>query len=184
MRAGCSAVEYYKSVQMEDRSMEAKAKAEAAVAAAAAAAVEEQEQRGRTLITYSNSLIVRFCLYGFLKNLKFFEPFLVIVLVKWGLSLTTIGLLISVEKITTYAFELPSGYLSDRCGARTTLCSCFIFYIISFICYYFGQVHLSVLVLASFFYGLAEAMRSGAHKSVSHEHIIALSIVLLAFSTI
>ena len=94
------------------------------------------------------------------------EPFLITVLLKWGLSLTTIGLLISVEKITTYTFELPSGYLSDRCGARTTLCSCFILYIISFVCYYFGQVHIVLLILASFFYGLAEAMRSGAHKSM------------------
>ena len=127
---------------------------------------DEEMLRGKKLITYSNTLIVRFCLYGFLKNLKFFEPFLVTVLLRWGLSLTTVGLLISVEKITCYIMELPSGYLSDRCGARTTLCSCFTLYIISFVLYYFGQVHIAVLILASFFYGLAEAMRSGAHKSM------------------
>ena len=128
--------------------------------------MEEQQRRARTLITCSNTLVVRFCLYGFLKNLKFFEPFIVTLLIKWGLSLTAVGLLISVEKITTYIFELPSGYLSDRYGARTTLCSCFILYIISFLCYYFGQVHFTLLIFASFFYGLADAMRSGAHKSM------------------
>ena len=122
--------------------------------------------RTTTLLSCHNTLIVRFCLYGYLKNLKFFEPFLVTVLLKWGLSLTTIGALISVEKMTCYAMELPSGYLSDRYGARSTLCCCFVLYICSFLCYYFGQVHVGVLVLASFFYGLGEAMRSGAHKSM------------------
>ena len=127
----------------------------------------EEIIRGKKLITCSNTLILRFCLYGFLKNQKYFEPFLIVILQQWGLSLTTIGFLISIEKITCYLMELPSGYLSDRYGARTTLCSCFLLYIISFICYYFGkQEHILFLVMASFFYGLAEAMRSGAHKSM------------------
>ena len=113
-----------------------------------------------------NTLVYRFCAYGFLKNLKFFEPFLVTVLLKWGLSLTLVGALISVEKVTAYVMELPSGYLSDRWGARKTLCACFVLYICSFLCYYFGQVHFAFLVLASFFFGIAEAARSGAHKSM------------------
>ena len=29
--------------------------------------------------------------YGFLKNQKFFEPYMIVVLVGWGLSLTQIG---------------------------------------------------------------------------------------------
>ncbi len=126
---------------------------------------DEALVRGKQLMR-GNSLVVRFCMYGFLKNLKFFEPFLVAVLLKWNLTLTTVGALISVEKVTCYVMEIPSGYLSDRWGARKTLCSCFVLYIISFVLYYFGQVNTAVLVCASFFYGLAEAMRSGAHKAM------------------
>ncbi len=121
--------------------------------------------RGRALMR-CNSLVARFCAYGLLKNLKFFEPFLVVVLTKWGLSLAAIGGLVSVEKFTCYVAELPSGYAADRFGARRTLCACFLLYILSFVCYYFGQTHIAVLVAASFFYGLAEAARSGAHKSM------------------
>ena len=78
--------------------------------------------RGRALMR-CNFLVARFCAYGLLKNLKFFEPFLIVVLTKWGLSLAAIGGLVSVEKITCYVAELPSGYIADRCGARRTLCS-------------------------------------------------------------
>ena len=42
-------------------------------------------------------------------DLKFFEPYLWVVLVEWGLSLGQVGLLVSVEKVTCYFFELPSG---------------------------------------------------------------------------
>ena len=100
---------------------------------------DEALVRGKQLMR-GNSLVVRFCMYGFLKNLKFFEPFLVAVLLKWNLTLTTVGALISVEKVTCYVMEIPSGYLSDRWGARKTLCSCFVLYIISFVLYYFGQL--------------------------------------------
>ena len=44
----------------------------------------EDLARGRALM-HCNSLVARFCAYGLLKNLKFFEPFLVVVLTKWGL---------------------------------------------------------------------------------------------------
>jgi MFS family permease len=131
-----------------------------------AASNEEDFEKGKKLMTCSNSLIVRFCVYGLLKNMKFFEPFLVRILITWGLNLAQIGLLISVEKITTYVMELPSGYVSDKFGAKSTLCSCFLIYIASFICYYFGEHQMPFLILASFLYGLAEAARSGAHKSM------------------
>ena len=126
--------------------------------------IEDDLERGRALMR-GNTLVYRFCLYGLLKNLKFFEPFLVTVLLKWGYSLTVIGALMSVEKVTCYIMELPSGYISDRWGARKTLCSCFVLYICSFLCYYFGQMHIAFLVFASFFYGVAEAARSGAWSS-------------------
>ena len=83
------------------------------------------------------------------------------VLVNWGLSLTQIGLLISIEKFTCYLFELPSGWLADRWGMRKELCLCFVAYIVAFVFYYFGRESFANLVAAAFLYGLGEAMRSG-----------------------
>lgn len=45
---------------------------------------------------------------GGCQNLKFFEPYLWIVLVSWGLSLTDIGLLVSVEKVRPLPSRDPS----------------------------------------------------------------------------
>ena len=83
-------------------------------------------------------------------DLKFFEPYLWVVLVEWGLSLGQIGMLVSVEKITCYLFELPSGYLADRWGMRKELCLCFIFYIIAFVLYYYGRSNFGFLLGAAF----------------------------------
>lgn len=69
---------------------------------------------------------------------------------EWGLSLGQIGMLVSVEKITCYLFELPSGYLADRWGMRKELCLCFVFYIIAFVLYYFGRTDFRFLLGASF----------------------------------
>ena len=87
--------------------------------------------------------------------------YLWVVLVNWGLSLTQIGLLISIEKFTCYLFELPSGWLADRWGMRKELCLCFVAYIVAFVFYYFGRESFANLVAAAFLYGLGEAMRSG-----------------------
>lgn len=93
------------------------------------------------------------------------------VLVEWGLSLGQVGLLVSIEKVTCYFFELPSGYLADRWGMRKELCLCFVFYIIAFILYYLakgegGETNFLFLLAAAFLYGLGEAMRSGTHKAM------------------
>jgi MFS family permease len=121
---------------------------------------------------------------------QFFEPYLWVVLVNWGVSLTRIGLLISLQKVVCYGewgaidlftseraslcthpritavFELPSGLLADRWGMRKELCLCFVFYIASFGFYYMGRVHFGFLLVASFCYGMGEAMRSGTHKAM------------------
>jgi MFS family permease len=126
---------------------------------------DEELARGKELMK-GNTLVMRFCLYGFLKNLMFFEPYLWVVLVQWGVSLAQIGLLVSVQKMVCYVFELPSGLLADRWGMRRQLCLCFVFYILSFACYYNGRLHFGFLLLASMLYGLGEAMRSGTHKAM------------------
>jgi len=120
----------------------------------------EQEQelaRGKATIVMGlpnhagdGFLVTRFCLYAFLKNLKFFEPYLWVVLLGWGLTLTQVGLLKSVEQLTCYLFELPSGNMADRWGMKKELCLFFVWYIVSFGCYYhFGASRSRVAAAAA-----------------------------------
>lgn len=113
----------------------------------------------------NDKMIKKFSLYGFLKNLKFFEPYLVLYLLSFDITLFKIGLLYSIREIIIYIFEIPSGIIADHYGKKNELMLCFIFYIISFIIFFIGGSYI-IFVLAMIFFGLGEAFRSGTHKSI------------------
>ena len=103
------------------------------------------------------------------KNLQFFEAFLMLILMEWGYSLFQIGVLQSIMFAFTYVFEVPSGVIADHFGKKNELLLCFVWYMISFAFYAFGESGFGMLVLASAFYGLGEAFRSGTHKACRPE---------------
>lgn len=109
--------------------------------------------------------IIKFSMYGLLKNLKFFEPYLLIYLMSLGLNLFKIGTLYSIREIIVYLFEVPSGLIADNYGKKKELKMCFVFYIISFALFFFG-INYSILVIAMVFFGLGDAFRSGTHKAM------------------
>ncbi len=109
--------------------------------------------------------IIKFCLYGFFKNLKFFEPYLLIYLISLGYDLFHIGILFSVRAATIYIFEVPSAIFADYYGKKKELLLCFAFYIISFVLLFSGANYL-IIILAMIFFGLGEAFRSGTHKAM------------------
>ena len=114
--------------------------------------------------------IIKFRLYGFLKDLKFFEPFLLIFLLGNGLSLLQIGILISIREIIINVFEIPSGFIADYFGRKKELCMCFIFYIVSFV-FFFISKNFGLAVVAMIFFGLGEAFRSGTHKAMIYSYL-------------
>lgn len=109
--------------------------------------------------------IWKFCFYGFFKNLKFFEPYLLVYMIGMGLSLFQVGLLYSVREIITYLFEVPSGIIADHFGKKKELLMCFAFYIVSFIFFFIGS-SFNIMALGMVFFGLGEAFRSGTHKAI------------------
>ncbi|MBN2788575.1 MAG: MFS transporter [Candidatus Delongbacteria bacterium] len=109
--------------------------------------------------------IWKFSFYGFFKNLKFFEPFLIIFLMQSGLNLFQIGLLYSVREIMSFVFEIPSGILADNYGKKKELLLCFAFYIFSFTVFFFSTEFWQFSI-AMIFFGLGEAFRSGTHKAM------------------
>jgi MFS family permease len=98
-----------------------------------------------------DSLVWRFCMYGAIKNLQFFEAYLMVILLAWGYDLFQIGWLNAITYATTYLMEVPSGIIADHWGKKKELLACFVFYMVSFVFYFFGQSGFPCLVVASIF---------------------------------
>ncbi len=112
-----------------------------------------------------NRQITKFGFYGFFKNLRFFDPVLLIYLASFNLSAFHIGLLYSIREAMIYIFEIPSGVIADQYGKKTELIICFLFYIASFIIFAIGHTFI-FFAIAMVLFGLGEAFRSGTHKSM------------------
>jgi MFS family permease len=109
--------------------------------------------------------ITKFSLYGLLKNLRFFEPFMLIYFLDQSLNLFHIGILFSIREIIIYIFEIPSGVIADRYGKKTELVFCFIFYITSFLLFFFATGFVGFVFAMSLF-AFGEAFRSDTHKAM------------------
>lgn len=112
----------------------------------------------------------KFCLYGFLKNLEFFEAFQILFLLENGLTFLQIGLLYSIREIMRNLLEIPAGIFSDSLGRRKTLIFSFGFYIISFLIFYFSHLF-QAFVVAMIFYSLGDAFRTGTHKAMIFDYL-------------
>ncbi len=114
--------------------------------------------------------IKKFCAYGFLKNLKFFEPYLIIFLMDNNISLFQIGFLIAIREIIVNVFEIPSGIIADYFGRKKEMYFCFSFYIISFVFFFFTD-SFTMAIFGMIFFGLGEAFRSGTHKAMIYTYL-------------
>ena len=112
----------------------------------------------------------RFSLYGFLKNLRFFEPFIILIFRDNGLSFFQIGLLYSIRDLTNNLTEIPTGFFADAFGRRKSMVLAFSAYILSFFVFYaFSNFY--IYAIAMILFGLGEAFRSGTHKALILEYL-------------
>ena len=117
-----------------------------------------------------NRQYYKFCFYGFLKNLRFFDAFLILFLIEKGLSFTQIGILYATREIVINLVEIPSGIIADTFGRKNSLATSLIIYISSFIIFYlFGSF--SWFLLAFILYGVADAFRTGTHKGIIMDYL-------------
>ncbi len=107
----------------------------------------------------------RFALYGFLKNQRYFEPFLLLVFLDKGLSFLQVGTLVSVREAAVIVCEIPSGALADVYGRRRVMVASFVAYIVSFFVFA-AAGHFGALSAAMVLFGLGDACRSGTHKAM------------------
>ena len=113
---------------------------------------------------------LKFRTYGFLKNLRFFDPFLILFLRETGLSFLAIGALVSIREIAANILEIPTGVLADAFGRRKAMLLGFSAYLLSFVLFYLGSTFwMFVLAMTTFAFG--ETFRSGTHKAMILEHL-------------
>jgi len=117
----------------------------------------------------------KFCLYGFLKNQKFYEPFFLLFLLSKDISYLQVGLLYSIREITVNLLEIPAGMIADSAGRRKSMLFSFTLYIISFIVFYFSN-GFGILVIAIIVFGMADVFRTGTHKAMIFAYLEANSL--------
>ena len=110
-------------------------------------------------------MIRRFCLYGFLKNQKYYEPFLIIAFISYGMNFALIGTLIAFRELAVNLLEIPSGAIADVFGRRKSMITSFAAYIIFLILMSCGR-QVWLLFIAMFFYAIGDAFRTGTHKAI------------------
>jgi len=110
-------------------------------------------------------MIRRFALYGFLKNQRYFEPFLLLYFLESGLNFSQIGLLIFFREFSKNLFEIPSGAIADLYGRRRSMIFSFISYIFSLLLFFLLPSFI-FMICAMVLFGIGEAFRSGTHKAM------------------
>ncbi len=112
----------------------------------------------------------KFCFYGFLKNLRFFDAFFLLYLKQKGLTYTEIGSLYALREIVINLSEVPTGIFADTFGRKKSLMLSFLAYITSFVLFYLGNSY-GIFILAFSLYGIADALRSGTHKGMIMKYL-------------
>lgn len=112
----------------------------------------------------------KFRLYGFLKNLRFFDPFLILFFRETGLSFLEIGVLFSVRELSINLLEIPTGIIADAYGRRRAMLASFSFYLASLALFYLFS-GIGVYMLAMVLFAFGETLRSGTHKAMILEYL-------------
>ncbi|TVQ39463.1 MAG: MFS transporter [Spirochaetaceae bacterium] len=112
----------------------------------------------------------KFCAYGFLKNLRFYEPFLMLFFLEKGLSYAQIGTLYATREVCINLVEVPSGMLADALGRRLTMIVSFLAYIVAF-SVFFVAADYWLLFAAMVAYAFGDAFRTGTHKAMIFDYL-------------
>lgn len=112
----------------------------------------------------------KFCAYGFLKDLRFFDPFMILMFLDKGLSYAQIGSLYALREVLINVMEIPSGVMADALGRRRTMIASFTAYLASFVVFYLARGY-AVLLLAMGVFAFGDAFRTGTHKAMIFDYL-------------
>lgn len=112
----------------------------------------------------------RFSMYGFLKNLRFFEPFIILYFREIGLTFLQIGVLFSIRELSTVLLEVPTGFVADIGGRKTSMVFSMLAYIVSFVVFFLFRSY-AAAAGAMVLFACGEAFRTGTHKAMILEYL-------------
>jgi MFS family permease len=112
----------------------------------------------------------KFSAYGFLKNLRFFEPFIILYFREIGFSFLDIGILFAIREISTVFLEVPTGFIADIGGRKTSMVFSMLAYILSFLVFFFFPSYRAAIG-AMVLFACGEAFRTGTHKAMILEYL-------------
>lgn len=112
----------------------------------------------------------RFSAYGFLKNLRFFEPFIILYFREAGFSFLDIGILFAIREISTVLLEVPTGLVADIGGRKISMIFSMTAYIVSFLTFFFFPSY-AAAAGAMVLFACGEAFRTGTHKAMILEYL-------------
>jgi len=110
-------------------------------------------------------MLFRFSLYGFLKNQRYYEPFLILAFLDKGMSFFEIGVLVGFREICVNVMEVPTGAIADVVGRRRSMIFSFLGYIVAFVTFALAR-EVWLFFPAMFFFSIGEAFRTGTHKAI------------------
>ncbi|MBT3169366.1 MAG: MFS transporter [Candidatus Cloacimonetes bacterium] len=114
--------------------------------------------------------LFKFSAYGFLKNLRFFDPFIILFFRDCGISFFQIGILFSIREISTTILEIPTGIFADSYGRKRAMIFSFLAYIISFVLFFSFKKN-EYFAIAMFLFAIGEAFRTGTHKAMILDYL-------------
>ncbi len=124
----------------------------------------------RNAVIPKDRMFYKFAFYGFLKNLRLFEPFLYLFLLDAGLNYAEIGSLIAIRELSVNFLEIPTGVYADAFGRRKSMLMSMGSYMLSFLIFYtFSSFWL--FAVAMVLYALGDAYRTGTHKAMILEYL-------------
>ncbi|HCF62675.1 MAG TPA: MFS transporter, partial [Myxococcales bacterium] len=110
-------------------------------------------------------MLWRFCLYGFLKNQRYFQPFFYLALIEKGLAFSQIGLLIGLRELLINLLGVPMGAAADVLGRRRSMIFSFAAYLVSFLVLGWAG-SFAALAAGMALFAVGESFRSGTHKAM------------------
>ncbi len=113
---------------------------------------------------------IKFSAYGFLKNMRFFDPFILLFFREIGFSYLQIGFLFSIREIGNIIMEIPSGFVADAVGRKKAMLFAFAAYITAFLVFTTTSNYY-LFMLAMLFFAAGEAFRSGTHKAMIIDYL-------------
>ena len=118
-----------------------------------------------------DKMFQKFCAYGFLKNLRFFDPFILLFFREMGLSFLEIGSLFSIREVAVLLLEIPTGIVADAFGRRRSMVFSFSAYLVSFGIFYFLGWSFWLSAIGMIFFAFGESFRTGTHKAMILDYL-------------